>query len=75
MTVTKDKKIGDILDFNARAADILQKAGMPCAHCPSARTETIEQACRVYDMDPKPLISRTSTRFLRFSADERRRGA
>lgn len=48
--ITKDMTIGEILDINLEAAEILMEFGMGCLGCPSARTESLEQACLVHGL-------------------------
>ena len=56
--VTKDMIIGDILrkDSGTGIAEILMRAGMHCVGCPSAASETLEQAGMVHSLDVDTLI-------------------
>ncbi len=56
MVVTKETKIGDILDASVEVAPFFLNMGMHCLGCPSARMETIEQACMVHGVDPDDLV-------------------
>ena len=56
--VTKDSVIGDILDKYPETAQFFLEIGMHCLGCPSARGETIEQACAVHGEDWDALIER-----------------
>ena len=56
--VTKDSVIGDILDKYPETAQFFLEIGMHCLGCPSARGETIEQACAVHGEDCDALIER-----------------
>lgn len=59
MEITKDTIIGDILDFNAEAAaPFFFEMGMHCLGCPSARGESVAQACAVHGVDPEALVSK-----------------
>ena len=59
MEITKDTIIGDILDFNAEAAaPFFFEMGMHCLGCPSARGESVAQACAVHGVDPEALGSK-----------------
>ena len=59
MTVTKDTIIGDILDVNAEAAaPYFFEMGMHCLGCPSARGETVEQACAVHGVNADELVEK-----------------
>lgn len=58
-TVTKDMLIKDILgkDTGTGIAEILMKSGMHCVGCPSAASESLEQASMVHNMDSDVLIN------------------
>ena len=58
MVVNRETKIGDILDFNRDTAVYFLEMGMHCLGCPSARNETIEQACRVHGVSGDDLSAR-----------------
>ena len=59
MEITKETIIGDILDFNAEAAaPFFFEMGMHCLGCPSARGESVEQACAVHGVDPESLVAK-----------------
>lgn len=57
MTVTVNTLIGEILDENAQAAaPILMGMGMHCLGCPSARGESIGEACEVHGVDAEEIV-------------------
>lgn len=56
MTVTKNTIIGDVLLENAQTAQFFIEIGMHCLGCPSAKGETIEQACLVHETDADDLV-------------------
>lgn len=59
MEITKETIIGDILDYNAAAAaPFFFEMGMHCLGCPSARGESIEQACAVHGVDAGELVAK-----------------
>ena len=59
MEITKDTIIGDILDFNAEAAaPFFFEMGMHCLGCPSARGESVAQACSVHGVHPEELVKK-----------------
>lgn len=59
MTVTVDTLIGDILDENVQAAaPILMGMGMHCLGCPSARGESIGEACEVHGVDAEDIVNK-----------------
>ncbi len=57
-TVTKDSIIGDILSLDGQTARFFLEIGMHCLGCPSARGETLEQACMVHGVDPDALLKK-----------------
>lgn len=58
MQVTKDSVIGDVLDADRSTAEYFLEMGMHCLGCPSARGETIEQACQVHGVDCNELVAK-----------------
>lgn len=57
-TVTKDMIIGEILDLDETTAPFFLEMGMHCLGCPSARGETLEQACAVHGIDVDELVGK-----------------
>ncbi len=58
MQITKDTVIGDILDMDRTTAPYFLEMGMHCLGCPSARGETLAQACMVHGVDCDELVSK-----------------
>ena len=58
MTVTKQSIIGDVLDAAPDTAQFFFEIGMHCLGCPSARGESIEQACMVHGTDADALVKK-----------------
>ncbi len=58
MKVSGDIVIGDLLDENMRAEDILLEYGMHCPGCPASRGETIAEACEVHGIDLAALLAK-----------------
>ena len=58
MKVTKATLIGDILDFAPELAPIFFEIGMHCLGCPSARGESIADACMVHGTDADALVKK-----------------
>ncbi len=56
MVVTKESVIGDVLDAAPTTAQFFLGMGMHCLGCPSARGESIEDACAVHGVDPDELV-------------------
>ena len=55
--ITKDQTIGQVLQINPKAAQILMNFGMGCLGCPSAQVETIEQACEVHGLKLEDVLA------------------
>jgi hybrid cluster-associated redox disulfide protein len=51
LRITGETIIGDILDFNADCAPFFLEMGMHCLGCPSARGESLSEACAVHGVD------------------------
>lgn len=63
MTVTKNSVIGEILDADRETGKYFLEIGMHCLGCPSARGETIEQACLVHGVDADALVEKLNAHF------------
>ncbi|MCL2081224.1 MAG: DUF1858 domain-containing protein [Oscillospiraceae bacterium] len=57
-SITKDSIIGDILALDGGTAQFFLEAGMHCLGCPSARAETLEEACAVHGQDADALTAK-----------------
>ncbi len=56
--VTKKTIIGDVLDAAPDTAVYFLEIGMHCLGCPSARGESIEEACAVHGTDADALVKK-----------------
>lgn len=56
--VTKDMIIAEVLDKYPETAPLFLEIGMHCLGCPSARGESVEQACMVHGADCDALIEK-----------------
>ena len=54
--VTKDMLITDVLAVDRELAVILMNHGMRCVGCPSAASETVEEAATGHGIDPEALM-------------------
>jgi hybrid cluster-associated redox disulfide protein len=61
--VTKDTIIGDVLDADFNVAPYFLEMGMHCLGCPSARGESIAQACAVHGVDADELVANLQAHF------------
>lgn len=58
MQVTKESIIGDVLDNAPDTAQFFFEIGMHCLGCPSARGESIADACMVHGTDADALVKK-----------------
>ena len=58
MKVTKESIIGEVLDEAPETAKFFIEIGMHCLGCPSARGESIEDACAVHGTDADELVAK-----------------
>ncbi len=58
MTIEKTSIIGDVLDADPTTAPFFLDMGMHCLGCPSARGESIEDACEVHGVDADELVKK-----------------
>ncbi len=58
MVVTKETVIGDILDFDPTTAPYFLEMGMHCLGCPSARGESLADACAVHGVSADELVEK-----------------
>ena len=56
--VTKDMLIGEILDADRGTAEFFLNMGMHCLGCPSARGESVGQACMVHGVDADEMVEK-----------------
>ncbi len=56
--IEKETIIGDVLDIAPETAPLFMAIGMHCLGCPSARSETIGQACEVHGVDVEQLLEK-----------------
>jgi hydroxylamine reductase len=56
MKISKDTKIGELLEIAPEKAEVLMEAGMHCLGCPASQAETLEEACEVHGIDVNELL-------------------
>ncbi len=61
MVVTKESVIGDVLDAEPTTAQFFLAMGMHCLGCPSARGESIADACDVHGVDADDLVEQINS--------------
>ena len=61
--ITKDMKIGEILDANREVAPFFLEMGMHCLGCPMSRGESIEEACEVHGVKCEDIVAKINKYF------------
>ncbi|MBP0965754.1 MAG: DUF1858 domain-containing protein [Oscillospiraceae bacterium] len=56
--ITEDMIIGEVLDMAPQLAPLFMEIGMHCLGCPSARGESVADACAVHGVDAKEFIEK-----------------
>jgi len=56
MKITKDMTIGEVVKNFPKSPEVLMGFGMGCVGCPSAQSETIEEASMVHGLDLEKLL-------------------
>jgi len=54
--ITKDTIIADVLTIAPGAVPILKELGMHCLGCPSAKSETLGEACASHNVDADAIL-------------------
>ncbi len=68
--IEKDTIIGDILDIAPHAAPLFLAIGMHCLGCPSARSETVGEACMVHGIDCDSFLAQLNHFLEAYEADQ-----
>ncbi|MCR5271514.1 MAG: DUF1858 domain-containing protein [Lachnospiraceae bacterium] len=55
--VTKDTRIGELLEIDADVTPILLNIGMHCLGCPASQMETLEEAAAVHGINADELVT------------------
>ena len=58
MEITKNSIIGDVLDADFEVAPYFLEMGMHCLGCPSARGESLADACAVHGVDADEMVEK-----------------
>ena len=61
--ITADMIIGDVLDLDPDTAPYFLEMGMHCLGCPSARGESIADACNVHGVNADTLVEKLNSHF------------
>ena len=63
MRITEDMIIGDILDLDPDTAPYFLEMGMHCLGCPSARGESLADACAVHGVNAAEMVAKLNKHF------------
>lgn len=58
MKITKDMTIGETIRKYPQTIEALMSFGMGCVGCPSAQSETLEEAATVHGIDANELVQK-----------------
>lgn len=58
MAITKDMTIGELVRNHQETISILMEFGMGCVGCPSAQSETLEEAATIHGINIDQLIEK-----------------
>ena len=58
--IEKSTIIGDVLDIAPETAPLFQARGLHCLGCPSARGETVEEACKVHGVNADDFLKQVN---------------
>lgn len=61
MAITKDMTIGELVRNHQETIKILMDFGMGCVGCPSAQSETLEEAASIHGIDINKLIEKLNS--------------
>ena len=61
--ITEDMIIGEVLDLDPDTAPFFLDMGMHCLGCPSARGESIADACAVHGVEVSDLVEKLNAHF------------
>ncbi len=61
--ITENTVIGDILDMDPGTAPFFIEMGMHCLGCPSARGESLADACAVHGVNPSEMVAKLNSHF------------
>lgn len=56
MKITKQTKMGEMIEFDRGIAVVLMEAGMHCVGCPASIGESLEEACEVHGLNADEVL-------------------
>lgn len=58
MEITKQTKMGEMIEYDRGIAVVLMGSGMHCVGCPASIGETLEEACMVHGLDADKVLAK-----------------
>ena len=58
MEITKQTKMGEMIEYDRGIAVVLMESGMHCVGCPASIGETLEEACMVHGLDADKVLAK-----------------
>ena len=58
MKITENSIIGEVLDLDNGCAPFFLEMGMHCLGCPSARSESVADACMVHGVNADDIVKK-----------------
>ena len=58
MEITKQTKMGEMIEYDRGIAVVLMESGMHCVGCPASIGESLEEACLVHGLDADEVLAK-----------------
>ena len=58
MEITKQTKMGEMIEYDRGIAVVLMESGMHCVGCPASIGESLEEACMVHGLDADAVLAK-----------------
>ena len=58
MEITKQTKMGEMIEYDRGIAVVLMESGMHCVGCPASIGESLEEACMVHGLDADKVLAK-----------------
>ena len=58
MEITKQTKMGEMIEYDRGIAVVLMESGMHCVGCPASIGESLEEACMVHGLDADEVLAK-----------------
>ena len=58
MEITKQTKMGEMIEYDRGIAVVLMESGMHCVGCPASIGESLGEACMVHGLDADEVLAK-----------------